>query len=151
MTKRFADEDAKILRFGGGINSRSSEDQVDPLECTAGENFILDPGNGEFRPREPYDLVGTVPNGAEIRGFATLLKADGTVTMLVQAGATVYSWDGAATFTDVGTVAATAKLRGPKEANWALADKVLIADINLVDDVQEWDGTTSTFRLSTDQ
>ena len=142
MVKKVLDEDAQILRFGGGINSRSSEDQIDPLECTSGQNFILDPGNGEFRPRGPFDLVGTVPNGAEIRGFATLQKADGTVTMLVQAGTTVYSWDGASVFTVVGTVSALAKLRGPRQANWALTDKVIISDVNLQEELHEWDGTT---------
>ncbi|MCH8136502.1 MAG: hypothetical protein IIB77_11030, partial [Proteobacteria bacterium] len=141
MTRRFKEEDAKILGYGAGINSRASEGQIDPLECSSGENFILDPGNTEFRPRPPFDLVSTVPNGAEIRGFATLKKADNTVTMLVQAGTNVYKWDGA-TYTLVGTVSGSAKLRGPKEANWALDDKVIISDVNLAENLQEWDGTT---------
>ena len=141
MTKTIKDEAAEILRFGGGQNSRASQDQVDPLECTSGENFILDPGNGEMRPRSAFDLEGTVPNGAEIRGFATLLKADDTVTMLVQAGNTVYKWDGTS-FTNVGTVNALAKLRGPRESNWALDDKVIISDLNLQEELHEWDGNT---------
>ena len=141
MTRRLKDEDAQILRFGGGQNSRSSQDQVDPLECTQGANFLLDPGNSDMRPRPPFDQIGTAPNGAEIRGFATLLKTDGTVTMLVQAGATVYLFDGA-DFTSVGTVNQLAKLRGPREANWALDDKVIISDLNLQEEVHEWDGTT---------
>ena len=143
MTRRFRDEGAELLRFGGGRNSRSSEDQIHPLECTDGENFILDPGNGEFRPRAPYDLVGTVPNTSEIRGFVTLRKTDGTVTMLVQADAQVYQWDGAS-FTAVGSINASAKLRGPREAFWALADKVIITDINLADEIHEWNGTAFT-------
>jgi len=141
MTAKFRDENAELIRHGGGRNSRSSEDQINPLECTDGENFLLDPGNGEFRPRPPFDLLSTVPNGGEIRGFATLLKADGTVTMLVQGGANVYKWDGFI-FTQVGTVSATAQLRGPKESIWQLADKVLIADLNQIDNIKEWDGTT---------
>ena len=141
MTKKVRDESSEIVRFGGGQNSRSSQDQVDPLECTSGANYTLDPGNSELRPRGPFDELGTAPNGAEIRGFATLLKTDGTVSMLVQAGPTVYQWDGSA-FTSVGTVNQLAQLRGPREANWALTDKVLISDLNLQDDVQEWDGTT---------
>lgn len=142
MTSKTRDESGTIIRFGGGINSRASEDQIDPRECTDGENFVLDPGNGEFQRRDPFDLIGTVPNAAEIRGFATLTKTDGTVSMLVQAGAEVYEWDGATTFTDVGTVTATARLRGPIEANWALDDKVLITDLELDEEVHEWDGTT---------
>jgi hypothetical protein len=141
MTTRFKDEAAEILRFGGGRNSRASEDQIHPLECTDGENFILDPGNGEFRPRGPFDLEGTAPNGAEIRGFATLRKTDGSVSMLVQAGSQVYQWDGAS-FTAIAAVSASAQLRGPANAFWALGDKVLISDLNLTENVHEWDGTT---------
>lgn len=141
MTEKFSDEGAELLRFGGGQNSRSSEDSIDPLECTDGRNFILDPGNGEFRPRPPFDHVGTAPNGAEIRGLVTHLSTDGTVTMLVQAGANVYSWDGASTFTLVGTVNANAKLRGPKEANWPLDNKTIVTDLNLAEEVHTWNGT----------
>lgn len=141
MTTRFKDEAAEILRFGGGRNTRASEDQIHPLECTDGENFILDPGNGEFRPRGAFDLIGTAPNGSEIRGFVTLRKTDGTVSMLVQAGEQVYEWDGE-DFTLRGTVAATAKLRGTSKSFWALADKVLISDLNVADNIHEWDGTT---------
>ena len=129
MTERFKAEDAKILGYGAGINSRASEGQIDPLECSSGENFVIDPGNSEFRPRPPIDLVSTTPNGAEIRGFVTLKKTDNTVTMLVQSGTNVYKWDGA-TYSLVGTVSGSAKLRGPREANWALDDKVIISDIN---------------------
>ncbi len=142
MTQRFRDEDAVILRFGGGRNTRASEDQIDPLECADGENFILDPGNSEFRPREPFDLIGTAPNGQQINGFVTLQKTDGTVSMLVQAGTVVYEVDSAFTFTQVGTVAAGAKLRGRRESFWALADVVLIADLGLAEPISTWDGTT---------
>lgn len=142
MPSKIGTEDAQVLRFGGGINSRASEDRIDPLECTDGQNFLLDAGTGEFRKRPPFDLVGTVPNAAEVRGFVTLLKSDGTVKMAVQAGATVYDWDGANTFTSIGTVAATAKLRGAKEAIFQLDDKVIITDLNLAEEVHEWNGTT---------
>lgn len=141
MTQKFRDEGAEILRFGGGRNSRASEDQISPFECTDGENFILDPGNGEFRPRPPYDLEGTAPNGSEIRGFATLRRTDGAVSMLVQAGAQVYEWDGA-NFAAKGSVDASAKIRGTVDAFWALTDKVLITDVNQADEIHEWDGTT---------
>ena len=142
MTTKFRDEDADFWQGGGGINSRASEDSIDPLECFSGENFELNPGNSEFRPRPPIELLGTVPNGKEIRGFVTLLKTDGSVSMLVQAEEKVYEWNGS-DFVDTGvTVAATAKLRGRKEAIWNLADKVLIADLNLQEEIHEWDGTT---------
>ncbi len=134
-------EDAVVLRFGGGLNTRASEDEINEIEASAGHNFQLDARNRELRNRKPFDLLGTATNAAEIRGFATLKESDGTVTMLVQAGNTVYEWNGS-TFTSRGTVSATAKLRGRMEANWALTDKVLIADLNLVEPLLEWDGTT---------
>lgn len=149
MTQKIRSEDAAIIRFGGGVHSRASEDQIDPLECTEGENFDLDPGNSEFRPRRPFDLVATVPNNAQIRGFATLTKTDGSVSMLVQAAGNVYEWDGS-TFTLRGTVAPTARLRGQIESNWTLQDKVIITDLELAEPVTEWDGTTfqqTTFLL----
>ena len=62
--------------------------------------------------------------------------------MEVQAGANVYSIDSAGGFSLIGTVDGSAKLRGPKKAIWQLADKVLVTDINLQEDVYEWDGST---------
>jgi len=131
-----------VLEFGGGVHSRASESDIDPKECTSGENFDLDPQNRDFKNRQPFDLIGTVPNGLEIRGFANLQKSDGSISLLVQAGGTVYEWDGSSTFTSVGTVVPTAKLRGKLEHNWQLDDKVIITDLNLQQPVMEWDGTT---------
>jgi len=143
MTSKSRDEHTISFRFGGGVHTRASEDQIDPRECANGsENFILDPGNGEFRPRPPFDLIGTAPNGSEVRGFATLLKTDGTTSLLVQAGDTVYEISSTFTFTSRGTVSASAKLRGGLDAQWTLTDKVIITDINLAEEIQEWDGTT---------
>lgn len=141
MTTLLRDEDLHEIRFGGGRNTRASPDQINPRECTDGENFILDPGNDEFRRRKPFDLVATAPNGSEIRGFVTLKRTDGAVSMLVQAGDTVYEWDGSS-FSVKGTVSATAKLRGTINSFWALEDKVIISDLNLQENVSTWDGTT---------
>lgn len=145
MTSKIRAEDSVTLRFGGGINSRASEDQINPLECTQGENFILDPGNGELRPRPAFDLVGTAPNSGQINGFITLRKTDGTVHLAVQAGDTLYEIDSSYAFTSIGTVSSNAKLRGTKEAFWAVDDKVLITDLELAEEVHEWDGTGSGF------
>lgn len=142
MAKPFTDDGSVTLKFGGGVHSRASEDEIDVRECKDGENFRLDLQNMEYRPRPPFDLVGTVPNGAEIRGFACLLKVDGTVSTLVQAAGTVYEMDSNYNFTSVGSVSSTAKLRGRLEHNWQLSDKVLITDLNLQQPVMEWDGTT---------
>lgn len=129
------------LRFGGGVFSRASEDEIDVRECAEGKNFVLDRQNREFKNRKPFDLAATAPNGGSINGFASLLKTDGTVSFLVQAGTAVYDWDGT-NFTSVGTVNASAKLRGRIENNWNLDDKVLITDLALLENVKEWDGTT---------
>lgn len=131
-----------IIKFGGGLSTRASEDEIKPQECADGKNFALDPFNRMFRNRKPYDLIGIVPNASEIRGLVNLVKTDGTSSILVQAADTVYEWDGATTFTSKGTVSATAKLRGRQEHNWQLTNKVLITDLNLVQPVMEWDGTT---------
>src|SRR5690242_15269983 len=120
------------LRFGYGLNTRASEDEIDPREASAGQNFILDLENREFRNRPPFDLVSTAPNGGSIDGFAQLLKADGTTSMLIQAGTTVYKFDGS-TWTSVGSVASGTRMRGPLSANWTLADKVIITDLALKD------------------
>lgn len=134
-------DDGVILKFGGGIHSIGSEDEINPKECRSGQNFELDPSNSSFRNRPAFDLEGTAPNGAEIRGFAQLVKTDGATSMLVQAGNTVYEWNGS-TFISVATVDSNARLRGRLEHNWELDDKVLITDLNLVEPVSEWDGTT---------
>lgn len=142
MPQKIKKEDAIVVRFGGGINSRASEDEIHPNECAAGENFTLDPKKTAYISRKPFDLLGTAPNAGSIDGFANLLKADGTVSMLVQAGTNVYEWTGSAFSASKGTVAAGTKLRGPLSQNWQLTDKVIITDIALIQPVMEWDGTT---------
>src|SRR3990167_9648519 len=99
MTRPFKDAKLLKLRFGGGLHSRASEEDIDPRECHDGKNFSLDAENQQFRPRRPFDLIGTLPNGAEVRGGATLLKSDGTISTLFQGGANVYEWDGLTGFT----------------------------------------------------
>lgn len=134
-----------VLTFGGGINARRRTADVDPNECVSGSvNFDLDPQYRALTRRKAFDLVATATNAASIQGFAQLIKADGTVSTLVQAGNTVYSWDGDQTFTSVGTVAAGAKLRGPREHNFTLDDFVIITDLTKLETVKKWDGTTFT-------
>ena len=136
-------EHTLTIKFGGGLHTRASEDEVDPREAADGSNFLLDLENRELRNRTSFDLIGQVPNAGEIRGGACLLKSDGTVSLLIQAGSIVYEWDGETTFTKVGTVNSNSKLRGHwRSHNWTLSDKVLITDLALLDVVKEWDGTT---------
>jgi len=136
------DLDLKI-KFGGGLHTRASADEIDQREAANGQNFLLDLENRELRNRPPFDLIGTVPNAAEIRGGFSLLKSDGTVSTGFQAGGKVYSWNGVSTFTEIGSCNSSAKLRGHwRSHNWNLSDKVLITDLNLVEVVKEWNGTT---------
>lgn len=140
------------VKFGGGLHTRASEDEIDPREAADGANFSLDLENRELRNRKPFDLIGQVPNAAEIRGGGSLLKGDGTISTLIQAGANVYEWNGITTFTKVGTVSATAKLRGHwRSHNWTLDNKLLLTDLNLVDVIKEWDGTTFQSVTFTDE
>lgn len=144
MVAKIKNQDLDLtIKFGGGLHTRASEDEIDPREAFAGTNFLLDAENRELRRRPPFDLIGRVPNAAEIRGGGSLLKADGTVSTLVQAGANVYEWNGSTTFTKIGTVAATAELRGHwRTHNWVLSNKLLLTDLSLTDVVKEWNGTT---------
>lgn len=138
-----ANESELKVRFGGGLNSRASSDEIDDRECAEGQNFDLDLGNTQFRPRKPFDLLATAPNSGRINGFAQLVKADGTISTLIQAGTTVYKvtpdWD---TWSSVGTVNSAARLRGPRHHIWNLDDVVLISDVAGVEPVMQWDGTT---------
>lgn len=131
-----------VLRFGGGLNTRASDMDIDEREAADGENFDLDLENNEYRNRKPFDLAGTAPNAGSIDGFAQLKKRDGSLTTLIQAGTNVYSWDGAGTFVLQGTVAAGTKMRGQLTANWELDEVALIADLALQQPVMQWDGTT---------
>ena len=144
MVQKVGPKDLDVtIKFGGGLHTRASEDEIDPREAADGANFLLDLENRELRPRPPFDLIGTVPNAAEIRGGFTLLKSDGTVSTCIQAGTKVYEWDGGTTFTERGTVNSQAKLRGHwRSHNWTLDDKVLITDLALLETIKEWDGTT---------
>jgi len=142
--KKIGPEDLNVvLKFGGGLHSRASPDEIDPREASDGFNFVIDLENKNLRNRPPFDLIGTVPNAQEIRGGFSLLKSDGTVTTCFQAGGVVYQWDGTTGFTSVGSCSASSKLRGHWRSHaWNLTDKVLITDLNLSDVVKQWDGAT---------
>ena len=130
------------LRFGFGIASAFDRDNIDVQECIDGQNFDLDLDNESFRNRLPFDLVATAPNAQAIRGFVELIKTDGTVTNLVQAGGIVYQWDGQTTFTQVGTCNAASRLRGNRRSTSLLDDKVIITDLEKRTVIKTWDGTT---------
>ncbi|KKM06737.1 hypothetical protein LCGC14_1741000 [marine sediment metagenome] len=137
-------EDKVVLRltFGGGLASAINAAEIDVRESSSGQNDILDVDEIKFRPRPSFDLAGTAPNGEAINGFVELIKSDGSVTVLVQAGSTVYDWDGGSTFTSVGTVPTGSKLRGGRFSTSILDDIVIITDLEKKTVVKQWDGTT---------
>lgn len=131
-----------VIKFGGGLHTRASSDEIDAREAADGKNFLIDIQNRNLRPRPPFDLVGTVPNGLTIMGGGSLLKSDGTVTAIFQAGGVFYSWDGHTTFTSVGTCNASSKFRGQwRSHTWNLTDELLLTDLTVNDTVKKWNGT----------
>lgn len=153
MIKKLGPEDLDVtIKFGGGLHTRASEDEIDPREAHDGKNFLLDLENRELRNRPPFDLVGTAPNGQAIRGGGSMLNADGRVSFLIQAGDTVYEWDGLSTFSAKKNVLNTARLRGNwRSHNWQLDDKLILTDLALVEVVKEYDGTTLSDTVFTDE
>lgn len=136
------DDGTIVLKFGGGQHSSESEEEINDREAAIAENVSLDLEDRNLRNRNAIDLIGTVPNGAEIRGFANLIEIDGTITMLVQAGDTVFKFSENIGFVSVGTVNANMRMRGHLHHYWSLDDIVIITDLNLTDVVMEWDGGT---------
>lgn len=132
-----------IMKFGGGLHTRASPDEIDGREAADGFNFTLDIQNRNLRNRPPFDLIGTTPNAQSINGGFSLLTTAGTVTTCFQAGTTVYKWDGHTTFTSKGSANSGSKLRGHWKSHvWNLTDVVLVTDLSLIDTVKKWDGTT---------
>lgn len=130
------------LNFLAGLHTSQSPLAIDLQECAEGENFLLGLDEDVFRPRPSFDLAATVPNASPVYGFIELIKTDGSVSLLVQAGTAVYQWDGESAFTSVGTVSGSARLRGNRRSTSALDDKVIITDLNKAETVKTWNGTT---------
>ena len=131
-----------VLSFGAGINARQKASDINAQECTRGENFDIDGASGALRRRRAFELISTAPNGQAIKGYAQLIRRDGTITTLIQAGTVVYNWDGATGFTQVGTVHGSSRLRGKLTHNWLLDQFVVITDLEKLTVVKKWDGTT---------
>lgn len=128
------------LTFEGGINEQDLT-QVSDVECIDGYNFELGLINTHYNPRKPFDLLGTATNAQPINGFAQLIKNDDTETTLVQAGGTVYEWNGTSTFTSRGTVSSASRLRG---VTWELGGYSVVVDTAKSTVVKKWDGTSFT-------
>lgn len=124
------------LFFGGGLN----EQQTPTLhECGEGYNFELGLRQSKLVPRAPLDLKGTAPNASSTAGILQLVKRDNSETTLVQAGSTVYLWDGGSTWTSKGSVSNDSLLRA---TYWSLSDYLVITDLSKTTVVKKWDGTT---------
>lgn len=126
------------LTFEGGLNQQDVT-LVKPQECIDGYNFELGFNDTHYRPRMPFDKLGTATNAGAINGILQLIKNNDTETTLVQAGDTVYLWDGSTTFTSKGTVNGSSKLRS---TTWSLGGYSVITDLEKLTVVKTWDGTT---------
>ena len=148
------EETSVIVKFGGGLNTRPPEDEINDREAAGGQNFLLDVKNSELRNRKPFDLVATAPNAGSILGGGSYVNSSGVVKAFIQAGDTVYDFDGTAFDASpiLDTVNANAQLRGHwRTHSWTLDDKVLVTDLSLNEVVKEWDGTTWQDVTFTDQ
>src|ERR1700704_1111180 len=124
------------LFFSAGLNELQTPSL---FECGSGYNFELGLRQSKLVPRKPFDLKGTATNAAAINGFLQLVKRDNSETTLVQAGDTVYLWNGAASFTSQGTVSSSSRLR---DVYWSLGDYLIIVDVAKATVVKKWEGTT---------
>lgn len=136
------ENDPVVLTFGGGVNARQRSADIDIEECTEGQNFDLNYQSSVLKGRRQIGIVAAPPNGEPIRSFIQLVKPDGTLSTIVQAGGTVYAWDGANEFTEVGTVSPDARLRGPIDSNFTLDAFIIIADLAKIENVKKWNGET---------
>lgn len=128
------------LTFEGGINQQDVS-LVNVAECIDGYNFELGNKNTHKNPRKPFDLLGTATNASAINGFIQNITNAGSETTLVQAGDTVYAWDGTTGFTSKGSVSASSRLRG---VTWTLGGYSVIVDTAKQTVVKKWDGSSLT-------
>lgn len=125
------------IYFSGGLNEQQ---QPSLHEAALGSyNFDLSKDRNALIQRAPFDLKGTATNAGDVRGILQLIKRDDSETTLIQAGNVLYSWDGAASFTSVGSPNASSQLRG---CYWSLDDYLLVTDLQKLTPVSRWNGTT---------
>ena len=125
------------IYFGGGLNEQESPLMI---EAAAGSyNFDLDFQSYKYRPRLPFDLEGTAPNAKPITGLMQLIKRDDSETTLVQANETIYRWNGASTWSSIGTCATASHLR---DTYWSLDDYIVVTDLDKATVVSKYNGTT---------
>ena len=136
------------ITFEGGLNEN---DNPEIFECQEGYNFDLRIGDTDLKPRRALDTKGTATLGGNISGIMQLIKRDDTETTLIfeddAATPTLYTWDGASTFTSKRTasLAVGSKLR---DVYWSLDDYISIVDTAKLTPLLKWDGTTCTRQLT---
>lgn len=128
------------LYFGGGLN-QNDEFNISLEECYQGQNFDLNERTKTFRPRLPFDQVGTLPNGACVSGIMQLIKRDDQDSLLVSGGNAVYQMTDTFTATGVATVNTSTGLRS---TYWSLDDRIIITDLDLNNTLAKWDGSEYT-------
>jgi len=129
--------------FGGGINELN-DIAISPSEAISGQNFELGLGNTKFRPRPPFDLLGTATNTSEIHGIHQLIERDNTKTTLIAAGTAMYTWDGT-TFTATSPVATVNANSEFHHVGWDLGAtdrELIICDRTLNNVLLKWDGAS---------
>lgn len=124
--------------YGAGLNENQ---YPHPSEAASGSyNFDLKKDSSYLFPRMPFDLVSTAVNGGDVRGILQLIKRSDAETTLVQAGGTLYKWDGGTTYSAVVTLtSSTSQLR---DTYWSLGDYLVVTDLQKAQVVGRWDGTT---------
>lgn len=125
--------------FPGGINELNDE-FISTGECISGQNFELEVGNSQFQARKPFDLKVTEGSAREINGLCQLIDRSDTSSTIVIADTQVYEWDGTSS---LGTAVTTVTTGGNfiSEA-WQLDQTIAITDLNKVNVIKRWDGTT---------
>ena len=126
------------LKFTGGLHERD-DINIRLEECIEGKNFQIDAHASTWRPRLPFDLKGTAPNGVAVSGIAQLIKRDNTDSLLVFAGSNVYSVNDDYAFTDVGDITTSTGMRG---SYWSLDDRLIITDLDKLNKIHNWNGST---------
>lgn len=132
-----------VIGFGAGINERD-DFSIDLQECSTGQNFVLDPVGTLLTRRPVQDLVATAPNSGTISGLLQLIKRDDSQTQLVVSDEKIYKWNGASVFSDVTPPLFTDGATNPRirESYWSLDDYLVLTDIDLINTVYKWDGST---------
>lgn len=125
--------------FPGGINELNDE-FISTGECISGQNFELEVGNSQLRPRKAFDLKVTEGSAREINGICQLIDRSDTSSTLVIADTQVYEWDGTSS---LGSSVSTVTTGGNFIcAPWQLDQTIAVTDLNKVNQIKRWDGTT---------